>query len=72
MEPQDALLLHQWENRAEEWWLGAQLAPISMEAMQRFAALQHASLLMPATAGNTRMQACNTPFCRGPSEDEAR
>jgi hypothetical protein len=42
------------------------------EAMQRFAALQHASLLMPATAGNTRMQACNTPFCRGPSEDEAR
>lgn len=41
MEPQDALLLHQWENRAEEWWLGAQLAPISMEAMQRFAAGNH-------------------------------
>ena len=41
MEPQDAHLLHQWENRAEEWWLGAQLAPISLEAMQRFAAGQH-------------------------------
>ena len=37
MEPQDAHLLHGWENRMEEWWLGAQLVPISLEAMQRFA-----------------------------------
>lgn len=41
MEPQDAHLLYQWENRAEEWWLGAQLAPISLEAMQRFAGGDH-------------------------------
>jgi diamine N-acetyltransferase len=40
MEPQDAHLLHQWENRPNEWWLGAQLAPISLEAMQRFASGQ--------------------------------
>jgi len=41
MEPEDAHLLHQWENRSEEWWVGAQLAPISLEAMQRFASGQH-------------------------------
>lgn len=41
MEPQDAHLLHQWENRSNEWWLGAQLAPISLEAMQRFAGGEH-------------------------------
>jgi diamine N-acetyltransferase len=41
MEPEDAPLLHQWENRSEEWWLGAQLAPISLEAMERFAGGDH-------------------------------
>lgn len=33
--------MYQWENRPTEWWLGAQLAPISLEAMQRFAAGEH-------------------------------
>lgn len=37
MEPADAARLHQWENRAEEWWLGASMGPWSLAAMESFA-----------------------------------
>lgn len=34
-------LLYDWENRSDEWWLGAQLAPVSRAALERFAAGDH-------------------------------
>jgi diamine N-acetyltransferase len=37
MEPADAARLHEWENRAEEWWLGATMGPWSLAAMEAFA-----------------------------------
>lgn len=36
MEPEDVTLLYDWENRSEEWWCGAQLAPLSRAALMRF------------------------------------
>ena len=41
MEPRDVSQLHAWENASEDWWMGASVQPISMEAMQQFATGQH-------------------------------
>ena len=41
MEPRDVSQLYDWENASEDWWMGAGVQPISMEAMQQFAAGQH-------------------------------
>jgi diamine N-acetyltransferase len=41
LEPEDVALLYDWENRSEEWWLGAQLAPVSRAALERFALGDH-------------------------------
>ena len=37
LEPEDAARLYVWENRSEEWWIGARLAPLSLEALVRYA-----------------------------------
>jgi diamine N-acetyltransferase len=37
LEPADAAQLYGWENRPEDWWVGARLAPIAHEALLRYA-----------------------------------
>lgn len=41
MEPSDADQLFAWENRSDEWWMGATMGPWSLAAMKTFAAGQH-------------------------------
>ncbi len=36
MEPEDLDLLFQLENSTEEWWMGAQLAPLNKATLQRY------------------------------------
>jgi diamine N-acetyltransferase len=41
MEPEDVAPMFVWENDADEWWKGAQLGPISREALRRFTTGNH-------------------------------
>ena len=41
MELADVQALHAWENASEDWWMGASVLPVSVEAMTRFATGNH-------------------------------
>lgn len=51
MEPPDADRLFEWENRSEEWWMGATMGPWSLAGMKTFAAA-HQDIW---AAGQTRL-----------------
>ena len=41
MELADVQALHSWENASEDWWMGASVLPVSVEAMTQFATGNH-------------------------------
>jgi len=41
MEMADVQTLHVWENASEDWWMGASILPVSVEAMTQFATGNH-------------------------------
>ena len=41
MELADVQALHAWENASEDWWMGASILPVSVEAMTQFATGNH-------------------------------
>lgn len=41
MELADVQALHAWENASDDWWMGASILPVSVEAMTQFATGNH-------------------------------